>query len=236
MSNINLEYAILKEIDSEKIPMGASLLASRVDASQATIGRTLLELENCGFIQKIGNKGRVLTQEGQQNLEILHKRIRSEKEFREFLELFFENPDVGTYREFLETRILLEGETGARAATRISTEVKKLQEIMKRHQERLDQGDLAEEENIQFHYYLSEIAGNKILEQMVKMLLAHKGEYWISSHIHYRVIQLTNADHKMIFEAVKAHDADAARAAMHQHLAVQLEYMESMPEKTPIRF
>ncbi len=235
--NINLEYAILKEIESGNIPMGASLLASRVDASQATIGRTLLDLENNGYIEKVGNKGRVLTQEGRRHLEILRKRIRSEKEFREFLELFFENPDAGTYREFLETRILLEGETAYRAAKRITKEeLKKLQEIMKRHQAKLDQGDLAEEENLEFHYYLSEIAGNKILEQMVKMLLAHKGEYWISSHIHYRVIQLTNADHKMIFEAVSKHDADAARSAMHTHLSVQLEYMESIPDKTPIRF
>ena len=64
MNQDNLEYLILEKIAQLNTPVGASFLCSQIHASQASIGRELHNLEQRGLLEKVSNKGRILTEEG----------------------------------------------------------------------------------------------------------------------------------------------------------------------------
>ena len=119
MEQENLEYLILEKLFQLNSPTGASFLCSKINSSQASIGRELHNLEIRGLVEKVSNKGRILTEEGRSYFQLLQQSINSKESVDVLLDLFSRN-DKQIYLDILEARIILELKTAELAAKRAS--------------------------------------------------------------------------------------------------------------------
>ena len=109
------------------------MLCSKIDTSQANIGRILHLLEERGLVEKVSNKGRVLTEEGKNHFQRLQQDIQSKEYVKVLLDLYSKN-DKQVYLDILEARILLETKTAELAAIRATEEdLRELEQILERH-------------------------------------------------------------------------------------------------------
>ena len=126
--------------------------------------------------------------------------------------------------ELLAARRLIEGEIAALAARRIRpAEIAALRatiERMRAHGDDFEQRDAADRD---FHMAIAEATGNGSFALVVLALWEQRrGELWtrIEEHFHTTALRAkTLSDHAAIVAALAAHDGEAARAAMHRHLA-----------------
>ena len=141
--------------------------------------------------------------------------------------------------ELLAARRLIEGEIAALAARRIrKSEIAVLQDTIERmraHGDDLEQRDAADRA---FHVAIAEATGNGSFALVVHALWEQRrGELWtkIEEHFHTAALrEKTVSDHAAIIVALAAHDSDAARAAMHRHLArVEREFQRKWDAIVP---
>ena len=141
--------------------------------------------------------------------------------------------------ELLAARRLIEGEIAALAARRIRRAgLDALRETihrMRTHGDEFDQRDAADRA---FHIGIAEATDNGSLALVVNALWdQRRGELWtrIEQHFHTAALrEKTLADHAAIIAALAAHDSDAARAAMHRHLArVEREFQRNWDSIAP---
>jgi len=125
--------------------------------------------------------------------------------------------------ELLNARKLVEGEIAALAARHARPEdVTALEESVARMAAHVDDFALREAEDQAFHRLLAKATGNGSLELVVDGLWNQRAELWGRLQQHFHTTELaerTIRDHGAIAAAVAAHDPDAARAALHRHLA-----------------
>ena len=141
--------------------------------------------------------------------------------------------------ELLAARRLIEGEIAAVAARSIrKSEIAALQatiERMRTHGDDFEQRDAADRD---FHLAIAESTGNGSFALVVKALWEQRrGELWtkIEEHFHTPTLrEKTLSDHAAIVAALAARDGDAARAAMHRHLArVEREFQRKWDAIAP---
>lgn len=125
--------------------------------------------------------------------------------------------------ELLAARKLVEGEIAALAA-KVATAEDAL--ALRRSVERLaatvDDFTAREAEDRDFHLLLAKASGNGSLELVVEGLWDQRAELWGRLQQHFHTAELaerTIRDHAAIAAAVESHNPEAARAAMHRHLA-----------------
>jgi DNA-binding FadR family transcriptional regulator len=125
--------------------------------------------------------------------------------------------------ELLDARKLVEGEIAALAAARSQpSDVDALQHSVREMEAAI--GDFSQREAVdrEFHLRIAKATGNSSLELVVAGLWDQRAELWgrMQRHFHTATLaQKTVEDHDAIVGAIAAHDADAARAAMHRHLS-----------------
>ena len=132
--------------------------------------------------------------------------------------------------EILEARRLIEGETCALAAARISDQqIRQLEQLLDAMALENQQDDAAEQADQQFHHCIAEAAGNSALSASVHWLWQLRNKSEISTRFHQRVrregVRPIVADHKAILEALKRGDANAARRAMNDHLQRVIDHL-----------
>jgi len=141
--------------------------------------------------------------------------------------------------ELLAARRLIEGEIAALAARGIrKSQIAALRESiarMRTHSGEFEQRDAADRD---FHVGIAEATGNSSFAVVVTALWEQRrGELWtrIEEHFHTAALrEKTLADHEAIVTALAAHDSDAARAAMHRHLArVEREFQRKWDAIAP---
>jgi len=125
--------------------------------------------------------------------------------------------------ELLNARKLVEGEIAALAArTATPADIAALEESVARMAANVDDFARREAEDAAFHRLLAKATGNGSLELVVEGLWNQRAELWgrLQQHFHTaELAQRTIRDHGAIAAAIAAHDADAARAALHRHLS-----------------
>ena len=126
--------------------------------------------------------------------------------------------------DLLAARQVIEGEIAAIAARTIRRrEIAVLREIMARMQTSDADHGPREAADREFHVTIAQATGNGALRAVVNRLWdARAHPLWtrIETHFHTPALRArTLEDHGAIIAALEAHDADAARAAMHRHLA-----------------
>ena len=135
--------------------------------------------------------------------------------------------------ELLAARKIVEGEIAALAATVATPEdADALSKSVERLGASVNDFSARESEDRDFHLRLAKATGNSSLELVVEGLWDQRAELWgrLQKHFHTTdLAQRTIRDHAAIAAAVAAHDPDAARGAMHRHLArVEREFQRGV--------
>ena len=125
--------------------------------------------------------------------------------------------------ELLAARKLVEGEIAALAAKKATTaDLAALRASVERMEAAVEDYATREATDRDFHIGLARATGNGSLEQVVEGLWDQRAELWQRTQLHFHTRKLaerTVRDHATILRAVANGDEDAARVAMHRHLA-----------------
>jgi GntR family transcriptional repressor for pyruvate dehydrogenase complex len=121
--------------------------------------------------------------------------------------------------DLLEFRRMIEPALAKRAAQNASEEeVAYMEDVLRRQKERVDQGELAIEEDSEFHYAIAQAARNsvvmKVLDSFMDLLRETRER---SLQLEGR-LQKSFVGHRRILDAIRKHDLRAAEKAMRQHI------------------
>jgi GntR family transcriptional repressor for pyruvate dehydrogenase complex len=125
----------------------------------------------------------------------------------------------GLVGELLDFRKILEPPLAARAAIRASQEeLENFEEILKRQKEKVDRGELAVEEDSEFHYAIAHAARNSVIVKVLDVFMD------LLRESRERSLQVDGrsrkslAGHRRILRAILKRDAAAAGTAMRRHI------------------
>lgn len=126
--------------------------------------------------------------------------------------------------EILESRLLIETETVALAAARITeAELAELEKALGEMEKENADGSVTERADRTFHCIISRASQNSALASVVEWLWDLRDKSKISTLFHRRVreggVHPSFEDHRRIFRALQRRDPVRAREAMHQHLS-----------------
>jgi DNA-binding FadR family transcriptional regulator len=130
--------------------------------------------------------------------------------------------DVGAF-ELIEARVLFEGEAAALAATAVDAEMLgKLDEAL----EAMAAGNSGHAERLQadrhFHMLIAEATGNSLVANIIETLWKVREQSPLCVHMFDKArregVTPRVDEHRLIVDALRAHDPQAARQAMHGHL------------------
>jgi GntR family transcriptional repressor for pyruvate dehydrogenase complex len=122
--------------------------------------------------------------------------------------------------ELLDFRRMLEPPLAARAATHASADdVAAMEEILRRQGVRVRGGELAVEEDTEFHYRIAMASGNSVVLKVLDVVMDLLRETRARSLQSQGRPQKSLAGHRRILSAIRRHDPVAAQTAMRQHIA-----------------
>ena len=141
--------------------------------------------------------------------------------------------------ELLSARTLVEGEVAALAAVNAtSDDLEALKRTIVRMTTHVDDFIIREETDREFHLGIAKATGNGSLELVVEGLWNQRAELWGRMQRHFHTESLarrTVHDHAAILAALVARNPDAARTAMHRHLArVVREFQRGVNSKAKV--
>jgi len=121
--------------------------------------------------------------------------------------------------ELLELRGMIEPTLAARAATHADADdLAHLEDILRRQKEKVDRGELAIEEDSEFHYTIARASSNKVVLQVVDVFMDLLRESRKQSLQVEGRLQKSLVSHQQILRAIAQHDAAAAENAMRRHI------------------
>ncbi len=121
--------------------------------------------------------------------------------------------------ELLDFRRMLEPPLAARAAGHASTEdIAEMEEILRRQDKKVRGGELAVEEDSEFHYRIAMASGNSVVLKVLDVVMDLLRETRSRSLQSEGRPRKSLAGHRRIFAAIKRRDAAAAETAMRQHV------------------
>ncbi|MGA8222494.1 MAG: FadR/GntR family transcriptional regulator [Candidatus Acidiferrales bacterium] len=121
--------------------------------------------------------------------------------------------------ELLDLRRIIEPPLAARAALHATSEELAFMEgILERQKEKVDRGELAVEEDTEFHYAVASAAKNSVVLKVVDVFMDLLRESRERSLQVEGRLQKSFLGHKRILSAVRRHDGDAAENAMRRHI------------------
>ena len=121
--------------------------------------------------------------------------------------------------ELLDLRRILEPPLAGRAAARATEDEHEILEgILKRQKEKVDRGELAVEEDSEFHYAIARAAKNSVILKVVDVFMDLLRESRERSLQVEGRLQKSFAGHRRILSAIKRRDAHGAEIAMRRHI------------------
>ena len=209
----------LKEMAAINAPVGAIYLGEKTSIPQATVGRILFQLEGLNFVEKVGNKGRMVTQSGHEylrNHEIQTSRIQS---VNHLANLYSGEISKEKLLEVLEVRMLLEVNTAERACIHANDmDRMALEKCMLEWKLALHEGTLGSDQDLKLHLLIAKMSGNATLFSMCKLLLTEDNVYAGFSAKAARLSTIQTEQHEAIVQAIIANDGEKAKEAMYLHL------------------
>lgn len=236
--NIEQNLYILKLVHDIARPVGAVYLSQISDLSQASVGRSLLSLEQQGYLQKTANKGRCITPAGSIYLA-QHKRLQQKLDSAKTIIETTESYAIPHWKDVLSVRIVIEALSAELAADNMTPEYSQaLDVIILEHRMALLKGECGSEQDLKLHLKIVEIAGNQVLEQILKLLLTQENVYTKFSMVAPTTVISQVQQHNNIVESLKRSDKAAAKQAMIDHLTNVLkdvrEYASQSAAQAPI--
>jgi GntR family transcriptional repressor for pyruvate dehydrogenase complex len=121
--------------------------------------------------------------------------------------------------ELLDVRKMIEPPLAARAAVHAtSDEVAEMENILRRQREKMRGGELAIEEDNEFHYAIALAADNSVVLKVLDVLMDLLRETRERSLQVEGRPERSMADHRDILDAIQRQDAAGAEAAMRRHI------------------
>lgn len=121
--------------------------------------------------------------------------------------------------ELLDVRKMLEPPVAGRAAAHVTeAELLQLQDILRRQEEKVRRGEVAIDEDSEFHYAIALAARNSVLLRVLDVLMDLLRESRERSLQVAGRLQRSFDGHGRIMAALLAHDPALAEAAMRQHI------------------
>jgi GntR family transcriptional repressor for pyruvate dehydrogenase complex len=200
-----IERLILEKMSpGDKLPAEREL-AEMLGVSRSSIRDAMRRLEMVGLVQPRQGAGTVVREISTETLVsplaniIAHKRQL-----------------VG---ELLDFRKMLEPPLAARAATHASAEeVAQMEEILHRQEKKVRGGELAMEEDSEFHYRIALGSGNSVVLKVLDVVMDLLRETRSRSLQSEGRPQKSLAGHRRILAAIRRRDAAGAETAMRQHI------------------
>ena len=200
-----IERLILKKLQpGDKLPSERDL-AESLGVSRSSIRDAIRSLELMGMVEPRQGAGTIVRQISSDSL--VHPLANARKRKEEL---------VG---ELLDFRKMLEPSLAARAATRASPEeLAEMEDILKRQDEKLRNGESTIAEDTEFHYAIALASGNSVVRKVLDTLMdLLRDSRERSLQVDGRP-QKSLAGHRKILAALNRHDADAAKLAMRHHI------------------
>jgi GntR family transcriptional repressor for pyruvate dehydrogenase complex len=121
--------------------------------------------------------------------------------------------------ELLDLRLMIEPPLAARAAKHATDEeILRMEDILRRQKEKVSRGELAIEEDSEFHYAIAKAARNSVVLKVVDVfmdLLRESREQTLQ--VDGR-LQKSFSGHRRILDAIKNRKASLAETAMRRHI------------------
>lgn len=217
------EYITLKIIANSDSPIGSGVLSEKLisegfDVSEATAGRILRDLDKKGFTEKVGFRGRILTDLGNERLQ----KLQQEKEINHYSNEFLNVVRVRKKEELLDVLIarkVIEKELARLAAPKTTDkDIQTLNRIVSSHEKHFDDIVKGAEDDLKFHKYISNLAGNRVLDAAMDLIRQDGQLSPILGFIRKKVKSTVVSDHKKIVDALAAKDPERAEKAMTEHI------------------
>lgn len=128
--------------------------------------------------------------------------------------------------EIEEVRAVLEGLLARRAAVQVTAaDLQELHRLIQEMRDRVEQGDSIgySELNSAFHERIWSAADHPTAARIVRELKSQAIRFQFQTALRPGRARRSLGEHEMIFTALKEHDAEAAEAAMREHLAAVLD-------------
>lgn len=211
---------LLLAVQEANGPVGASTLCknSKLDMSQATIGRQLASLEDAGLLCKVSNKGRILTSHGQEFIRRVNEST-SKTQIAEELAALSISDHLDSLTQVLDLRQLLEPYAAEHAAMYASeADIQNIENLAFVHRYKLSCGEPAHKEDLALHLNIARICKNVMLQKVLELLLTENNAYEEFSLAGKAQQDQQIRQHFRILDAIHNHDGEAAKAAMAEHL------------------
>ena len=158
----------------------------------------------------------------------------------------FSDKDVGPF-ELTEARALFEGEAAALAATMITDEelahlAETLEEMACENNNDMDTHEAADKK---FHMIIAQATNNSAITHVIEQLWDERESSALTKRMYEKVrnsgVKPSVDEHREVYEALKSHDAQAARELMRAHLmrvidgildATEVEAVEAARKQT----
>jgi len=185
-------------------------LSEKLRVSRASVREALSALEIMGLVEVKPGEGTYIRQTSMDSL--IHPLA---------LVLMMERDTV---YDLLEVRKILEVGIAGLAAERATEEqLQAMEEALEQMEQDIEKNDLGEGADIKFHYALAEAAANSLLLRLMNTISDSMRK---SVHLSRLTLYDTPGtsqrlldEHRGIYAAIKARDADGARRIMYEHLA-----------------
>jgi GntR family transcriptional regulator, hexuronate regulon transcriptional repressor len=209
-----LARKLIDELSAGRYEVGDRLPAERElsaehDVSRPTVREAIIALEVQGLVEvRVGSGAYV-------------KRLPGREEVPGFNITGF---------ELTEARLLFEGEAAALAATQISDEeLDELEQLIRDIARENSSDGGSEDADRAFHLAIAKATRNTAVYETIEHLWELRRTSPESAQLHALArtanIKPVVDEHSAVLDALRAHDANAARAAMRAHLSAVLDYL-----------
>ncbi|MGI9101730.1 MAG: FadR/GntR family transcriptional regulator [Terriglobales bacterium] len=200
-----IQQRIVQEMQPGDVLPAERELAQQFGVSRSSIRDAIRSLETMGLLEPRQGMGTVV------------KEVSADSLVGTLTSVLLQKRKV--VHELLDVRQILEPALTARAAEHITSEqLKVLEELLERQGEKIRGGELAMEEDSEFHSLIAAAARNTVILQVLDVLMGVLRETRERSLQSKGRLQKSFAGHRRILAALKRHDARAAEAAMRRHL------------------
>lgn len=180
-------------------------LAEAFQVSRTSLREAIRALEILGLVEARQGEGTVVRDLSASSLVSPLSAVLSQK--RELVS------------ELLDVRRMIEPPLAARAAKHATPEdLAELKDILRRQKEKVDRGELAVEEDSEFHYTIARAAKNSVILKVLDVFMDLLRESRERSLQVRGRLQKSFAGHCRIFSAIRRRNAPAAERAMRRHI------------------
>lgn len=122
-------------------------------------------------------------------------------------------------QELMEVRCMLEPPLAARAAAHASPEqIEQMEDILLRQRRKLKRGEMAVEEDTEFHTTIARAAGNRVMLAVLDTLVGLLTETRRHFLVDRERAQSSLSGHRLVLRAIRRREPGAAERAMRKHI------------------